>query len=74
VRAPRRSNRARVVVAVLGGAAFGFGVGRLAFGAALAGSVWTVLGALLLWWAFSDRFKARPGSPESEDDGDRTIE
>jgi len=70
----RRSPWANVAVAALGGLAFGYGVVRLAFGITLAATVWTVLGALLLWWAFAEHRKARPGTPESESDGDRTIE
>jgi hypothetical protein len=33
-----------------------------------------VLGMIILWWAFSDKRKYRPGTPESETDGSHTIE
>jgi hypothetical protein len=65
----------RVVVAVLGGVALGFGLGRLVLGGErIAGTVWTVLGVILLWWALLWRRKQIPGAPESEADGTHTIE
>jgi hypothetical protein len=63
-----------IIAAVVGGVSLGWGIGRLAGGAMIAGGVWTIIGAILLWWSFADRRKWRGGSPESEVDGSRTIE
>lgn len=63
-----------VAVAVLGGIALGWGIGRLAAELTLWAMVWTLLGFVLLWWAISDARKASPGTPESERDGSHTVE
>jgi hypothetical protein len=63
-----------VVAAIVGGIAFGWGMGRLVSGITLAAAVWTLIGVLMLWWAFADHRKWRRGTPESEADGSHTIE
>jgi hypothetical protein len=63
-----------VVAGTVGGIALGLGVGRLYFGDVLWGAVWAVLGFLLVGWAVFDRRQHRPGAPESEIGGGRTIE
>jgi TRAP-type C4-dicarboxylate transport system permease large subunit len=63
-----------VVAAVVGGAFAGFGIGRLLARETLPGAVALAVGMLLLWWAFADRRKAEPGTPESERDGSHTLE
>jgi hypothetical protein len=63
-----------VLGAVAGGLALGYGLGTLPGGITAWGVMWTVLGFVLLWWTLMDRRKARPGTPESEPDGSRTIE
>ncbi len=69
-----RSPWINVVAAVVGGLIFGSGVGQLIFGFTIGAAVLTVIGLLILWWAFSDRRKYRPGTPESEVNGSHTIE
>lgn len=69
-----RSSWVNVLAAVVGGIALGVGVGRLILGVGLGGAVWTVLGVVILWWAFLDRRKWRRGTPESEVDGSHTVE
>jgi ABC-type glucose/galactose transport system permease subunit len=63
-----------VAAAVIGGVAFGWGVGQLVGGITIGAAVWAVVGLVLLWWAFIDRRKWRHGTPESERDGSHTIE
>lgn len=63
-----------VVVAVIGGVTFGYGIGAIVRGPTVAAAVWTGVGLVLLWWALIDRRKARRGTPESEADGSRTVE
>jgi len=63
-----------VVAAILGGIMLGFGIGRFAHHPSLVPGVTAVIGLLVLWYAVSDRRKAREDTPESEDHGARTIE
>lgn len=63
-----------VVAGIVGGLVLGIGIGRLAFTRSFGAAIWTILGMILLWWAFSDRRKFRRGTPESEVDGSHTIE
>jgi hypothetical protein len=63
-----------VAAGVVGGIALGLGLGRLYFGATLAGVFWAVAGFLLVGWAVWDRRAATPGTPESEADGGHTVE
>jgi hypothetical protein len=69
-----RSPWINVVAATVGGVALGIGIGRLVFGITLGGTLWAVIGFLLVGWAVFDRRKFRRGTPESEVDGGRTIE
>jgi len=69
-----RSPWINVAAATVGGLSLGVGIGRLLFGITLVACAWTVLGVVLLWWSFSDRQKARPGTPESERNGSHTVE
>lgn len=69
-----RSPWVPVAVATVGGVALGLGLGRLVAGFSVGAATWTVLGVVLLWWALSERRKARPDTPESEADGSHTIE
>lgn len=64
----------RGLLAVMGGIALGYGVGRLASGIALGPALSTVFGVILLWWAINDPRKAQPDTPESEVHGDHTVE
>jgi hypothetical protein len=63
-----------IVAAIVGGIVLGFGVGRFAHHPSLLPAVTAVIGLIVLWYAVSDRRKARPGTPESERDGGHTIE
>lgn len=69
-----RSPWINVVAATVGGVALGIGIGRLVFAITLGGTLWAVMGFLLVGWAVFDRRKFRRGTPESEVDGGRTIE
>ena len=62
------------VAALVGLAAFLRGIYLLVQAVTLYGSVWAVLGFLILGWAYFDRRKFLHGTPESEVDGGRTIE
>jgi high-affinity Fe2+/Pb2+ permease len=68
------------VAGLVGGCLLGFGLGRFANGlrfgrgVSLPDAVLALLGAILLWWALSERRKADPDDPESELDGSHTIE
>lgn len=63
-----------VAAGIAGGIAFGWGVGQLVGGVTVGAAAWVVIGLVMLWWAFVDRRKTRPGTPESERDGSHTIE
>jgi predicted lipid-binding transport protein (Tim44 family) len=63
-----------VVAGVIGGLVIGLGIGRLAQQITVGAIAWTVMGMIILWWAFSDKRKYRPGNPESETEGSHTIE
>jgi hypothetical protein len=63
-----------VVAGVVGGVILGSGIGWLARYGTPGAVAWTVLGGIILWWAFSDRRKRLPDTPESEVDGRHTIE
>jgi hypothetical protein len=63
-----------VIAAILGGIMLGYGIGRFAHHPSLVPGVTAVVGLLVLWYAVSDRRKARDDTPESEDHGGRTIE
>ncbi|HEX8903247.1 MAG TPA: hypothetical protein VF771_00235 [Longimicrobiaceae bacterium] len=62
-----------VAAAILGGIMLGFGIGRFAHHPSPVPGVTAVVGLLVLWYAISDRRKARPDTPESETHG-HTIE
>lgn len=63
------------VLAVLGGVVLLLGIGWLAaYGLMLRGTVFSLMGLILLWWAWSEQRKERPGTPESEADGSHTLE
>ena len=62
-----------IVAAAVGGLTLGFGVSRFAHNPSLTPGIMAVIGLLVLWYAISDRRKARPGTPESERHGDHTI-
>ncbi len=63
-----------VVAAVVGGLVFGSGVGRLAMGFTVGAAVWTLIGLVLLWWAFADRRRARRQTQDDPPDRSRVIE
>lgn len=63
-----------VVAGVMGGLILGSGIAWLARYGTPGAAVWTLVGGILLWWAFSDRRKYRRGTPESEVNGSHTIE
>ncbi|CAN5819541.1 hypothetical protein BH23GEM3_BH23GEM3_10790 [soil metagenome] len=63
-----------VVAGIVGGLVLGIGIGLLASTRSFGAAIWTVLGMILLWWAFTDRRKAQRSTPESEVDGSHTIE
>ena len=63
-----------VLAAILGGIMLGFGIGRFAHHPSLVPGMTSVIGLLVLWYAVSDRRKAREDTPESEEHGTRTIE
>jgi|GEM_PF-993505 len=69
-----RSPWLNIVAAIVGGIVLGFGVGRFAHHPSLLPGVTAVVGLIVLWYAIADRRKSRPGTPESERDGGRTIE
>jgi len=69
-----RSSGVLGILAVLGGIVFLMGAGWLALGMMVRGSVFTLLGFILLWWAVAERRKDRVGTPESEANGSHTIE
>jgi hypothetical protein len=62
-----------IVAAILGGITFGFGLGRFANHPSPVPGVLALVGLLVLWYAVSDRRKARPDTPESETHG-HTVE
>ena len=62
-----------IVAAILGGIMFGFGLGRFANHPSLPPGVLALVGVVVLWYAVSDRRKARPDTPESETHG-HTVE
>jgi hypothetical protein len=62
-----------VVAAILGGIMLGFGIGRFAHRPSVLPGTLALVGLLVLWYAVSDRRKARPDTPESETHG-HTIE
>ena len=72
--ATRRRAWVNVLAGAVGGIALGMGVGRLYFGFTLWGVVWAVLGFLIIGWSIFDQRISRPGNPESEIRGGRTIE
>ena len=63
-----------ILAAILGGIMLGFGIGRFAHHPSLVPGVTAVVGLLVLWYAVSDRRKARDDTPESETHGGHTIE
>jgi len=69
-----RSPWVNVAAALVGAVVMLIGILRLMRGFWMAGTVWSVLGFLLLGWAIFDRRKFLRGTPESEVDGGRTIE
>lgn len=69
-----RSPWINAVAAVAGAAAFLRGIYLLVQAVSLYGFVLTVLGFLIVGWAYFDRRKFLRGTPESEVDGGRTIE
>jgi hypothetical protein len=69
-----RSSWINVVAGVVGGLILGSGIAWLARYGTIGAAAWTVLGGIILWWAFADRRKRTPGTPESETDGSHTIE
>jgi hypothetical protein len=70
-----RSPWINTIAGVLGGVVLGSGIGWLARYGTPGAAAWTVLGVVILWWAFADRRKRIPGTPENEADGERhTIE
>jgi F0F1-type ATP synthase assembly protein I len=62
-----------VIAAIMGGIMLGFGLGRFAHTPSVGPGVMIVVGVLVLWYAVSDRRKARRDTPESEEHG-HTIE
>ena len=69
-----RSPWVNVLGATVGGIALGSGVVRLFAGFSLLGTLWAVIGFLVLGWAVFDSRRFRRGTPESEVDGGHTIE
>jgi hypothetical protein len=63
-----------VVAGVMGGLILGSGIGWIARYGSLGAIAWTLLGGIIVWWAFMDDRKRRKGTPESEADGSHTIE
>lgn len=72
---PERASRGLTVAAgVVGLLLIGSGLARLSAGIALPALAWTVLGVVLFWWGASEYRKTRVGTPESEAEGDHTVE
>jgi hypothetical protein len=69
-----RSPWINAAAALVGLAAFLRGIYLLVQAVTLYGFLWTVMGFLVLGWAYFDRRKFLRGTPESEVDGGRTIE
>jgi len=63
-----------VIAGVVGGIILGSGIGWIARFGTPGAIAWTVLGGIILWWAFADHRKRRSDTPESEHDGRHTIE
>jgi hypothetical protein len=72
--ASRRTPWINVVAGVLGGIVLGVGIGWVARYGTPGSIAVTVLGGIVVWWAFADARKRRPDTPESEVDGRHTIE
>lgn len=62
------------VAALLGLLMMGIGIARLAAGLSPLNLTWAILGFIVVGWVVLERRKYRRGTPESELDGDRTIE
>lgn len=69
-----RAQWINLIAIVLGGVALGFGIVRLTGGWTAAGAFWSIVGVILLWWAYIDRRKLVGGTPESEEGGSHTVE
>jgi uncharacterized membrane protein (UPF0136 family) len=63
-----------VIAAIVGGIMLGFGVARFVRTLAPGPGLVALLGLILMWYAVSDRRKARDDTPESETHGGHTIE
>jgi hypothetical protein len=72
---PERVSRAlTLAVAVVGVVLIATGLSWLAAGITVPATAWTVLGVVLFWWAVAEHRKSMPGTPESEERGDHTVE
>jgi hypothetical protein len=69
-----RSPWINVVAGVIGGIVLGAGIGWTARYGTPGAIAMTVLGGIIVWWAFADARKRRPDTPESETGGRHTIE
>jgi hypothetical protein len=63
-----------LLAGLVGAAAMAIGAYGVMMGDLLFGSVWAVIGFLVLGWAVLDRRRFLRGTPESEVEGGRTIE
>ena len=72
--APIRSSWIEVAAAVFGGVVLGIGVGNLIVGRGLAGVVWAVIGAVILWWALAERRRGRLSDGGHRADDMHTLE
>jgi hypothetical protein len=72
---PEGASRGLTLAAgILGILLIASGLAWMTGGITVPATAWTVVGVILFWWGVSEYRKTHRGTPESELDGDHTVE